>query len=148
MGGVTKVVSVTTYTKAYVSRGGRQQSENIETHEVTDCSGRFTLDVLRALVVHQTHKLTSYSFEQAVQAVLNEETEELLPQVLAAAPLERAALHAAQRARLVTRMGTPRHAGLEQQSPSCEQPLLTSPHPVPVQRRRSRLWRRPSRWRA
>ena len=33
--------------------------------------------------------------------VLGEETEELLPPLLAAAPLERAACHAAQRARLV-----------------------------------------------
>ena len=38
--------------------------------------------------------------------VLGEETEELLPPLLAAAPLERAARHAAQRARLVTRLAS------------------------------------------
>ena len=38
--------------------------------------------------------------------MLGEETEELLPPLLAAAPLERAARHAAQRARLVTRLAS------------------------------------------
>ena len=38
--------------------------------------------------------------------MLSEETEELLPPLLAAAPLERAARHAAQRARLVTRLAS------------------------------------------
>ena len=37
--------------------------------QVTGCAGRFALDVLRALVCHQAHKLTTYSFEQAVEAV-------------------------------------------------------------------------------
>ena len=70
LGGETKVASVTTYTKAWTARGGRQQTaENLETHEVTGCAGRFALDVLRALVCHQAHKLTTYSFEQAVEAV-------------------------------------------------------------------------------
>ena len=69
VGGETKVASVTTYSKAWTARGGRQQTaENLETHEVTGCAGRFALDVLRALVCHQAHKLTTYSFEQAVEA--------------------------------------------------------------------------------
>ena len=42
-------------------------------------SGRVTLDLLRALVCHQAHKLTTYSFAQAVSAVLGETTEEVPP---------------------------------------------------------------------
>jgi hypothetical protein len=41
-----------------------ETSENLETHELTNVSGRYSLDVLRALVCHQTHKLTTYSFSQ------------------------------------------------------------------------------------
>ena len=86
--------------------GARQQtSENLETHEVTGLGGRFSLDLLRALVCHQTHKLTTYSFGQAVEAVLAEETELILPAVLAKATTARAARHLAAQARLVHRLG-------------------------------------------
>ena len=65
--GATTVQGVETYSKAWVAKGGRQQAvENLETHEVVGCTGRFSLDVLRALVIHQTHKLTSYSFAQVL----------------------------------------------------------------------------------
>ena len=66
--------------------------------------GRFSLDILRTLVCHTTHKLTTYSFGQAVEAVLNDETELILPSVLASAPTQRVALHLASQARLVHRL--------------------------------------------
>ena len=132
----TRVVSVVTYSKAWASRpGARQQtSENLETHEVTGLGGRFSLDLLRALVCHQGHKLTTYSFGQAVEAVLggeggegadaiegvdivevNEaeaaasaeaeaEAELILPSVLAAAPTARVARHLAAQGRLLHRV--------------------------------------------
>jgi len=105
LGDATKVVSINTYSKAWVSKGGRQQtSENLETHEVVGCVGRYSLDALRAVVVHQTHKLTSYSFAQAIEAVLGEATEVIEPSVLAArtadgscvVALERKARHLAR----------------------------------------------------
>jgi hypothetical protein len=65
----TNVDGISTYTKAWAAKGGRQQSENLETHEVTGLTGRYSLDALRAIVVHQTHKLTTYSFEQTIQTV-------------------------------------------------------------------------------
>ena len=52
--------------------------------------GRFSLDILRTLVCHTTHKLTTYSFGQAVEAVLNDETELILPSVLASLSAARA----------------------------------------------------------
>ena len=67
--GSTNVDGISTYTKAWAAKGGRQQSENLETHEVVGLTGRFSLDALRAIVVHQTHKLTTYSFEQTIQTV-------------------------------------------------------------------------------
>jgi hypothetical protein len=122
-GAETKVVRIVTYSKAWVKAGTRQQtSENLETHEVTGCAGRFSLDVLRALVCHQKHKLTTYSFAQAVEAVLGEPTELVLPQVLAAAPLERVALHAAQQARQLSRMAH----GLKSLEETVEMARLTS----------------------
>ena len=36
---------------------------------VVGLTGRYSLDALRAIVVHQTHKLTTYSFEQTIQTV-------------------------------------------------------------------------------
>ena len=41
--------------QAWASRAGARQqtSENLETHEVTNLAGRFSLDLLRALVCHQ-----------------------------------------------------------------------------------------------
>ena len=76
--------AVITYSKAWASRAGARQqtSENLETHELTNVAGRFSLDLLRALVCHQTHKLTTYSFHQSVDAVLQDETELVLPEVL------------------------------------------------------------------
>ena len=102
----TKVVSVVTYSKAWASRAGARQqtSENLETHEVVGLGGRFSLDLLRALVCHQTHKLTTYSFGQAAEAVLGEETELVLPAVLAGAPTARVAHHLAAQAALVHRL--------------------------------------------
>lgn len=106
LGTPTRVSSVVTYSKAWASRAGARQqtSENLETHEVMGVAGRFSLDLLRALVCHQTHKLTTYSFHQAVQAVLNEESEQVLPEVLKGAPTARVALHCAAQARLVHRL--------------------------------------------
>ena len=49
-------------------------------------TGRFSCDLLRALVNHQAHKLTTYSFSHAVEAVLGEPTELLCPEVLQAMP--------------------------------------------------------------
>ena len=98
----TRVVPIVTYGKAWQAKGGRQQTaENLETTEVTGLSGRFSCDLLRALVCHQAHKLTTHSFAQAVSAVLGEETELVMPEVLRAAPIERVARHAAQQARQV-----------------------------------------------
>ena len=104
--GETKVKDIVTYNKQWVAKGGRQQSENVETHEVTGVAGRFVLDLLRAVLVHQTHKLTTYSFAQAVESVLAEETEVVLPEVLAAAPVERVALHGARRRAHVRTLAT------------------------------------------
>ena len=101
---------------------------------MTGLGGRFSLDLLRALVCHQGHKLTTYSFGQAVEAVLggeggeeadaiegvdivevNEaeaaasaeaeaEAELILPSVLAAAPTARVARHLAAQGRLLHRL--------------------------------------------
>ena len=101
----SKVQSVVTYSKAWAARGQRQQtSENLETHELMNVAGRFSLDLLRALVCHQTFKLTTYSFYQAVEAVLNEETELILPEVLKEAGVNRCAYHVAAQARLLHRL--------------------------------------------
>lgn len=96
-GEAIKVVPIVTYGKQWQAKGGRQQmSENLETTEVVGLTGRFSCDLLRAMVSHQSHKLTTYTFAQAVEAVLGEPTELMLPEVLASAPTERAARHAAQ----------------------------------------------------
>jgi hypothetical protein len=53
-------------------------------------------------VCHQSHKLTTYSFGQAAEAVLGEPTALVLPEVLVAASTERLARHAIQQARQVS----------------------------------------------
>ena len=101
----SRVVSVVTYTKAWAAKAARQQtSENLETHELTNLAGRFSLDLLRALVCHQTHKLTAYSFAQGIERVLGEETELVVPDVLRGAPTARVARHCASQARLLHRL--------------------------------------------
>lgn len=96
----TKVVPIVTYGKAWQAKGGRQQtSENLETTEVVGLTGRFSCDLLRALVNHQSHKLTTYAFSQAVEEVLGEPTELVLPEVLAKVGTERLARHTLEQAR-------------------------------------------------
>ena len=82
LGEPIQVVPIVTYGKQWQAKGGRQQtSENLETTEVMGLTGRFSCDLLRALVCHQSHKLTTYTFGQAIEAVLGEPTELVLPEV-------------------------------------------------------------------
>lgn len=69
----TRVSKVTTYSKDWIRSRTEQRmasANNLETHRMYGCGGRIAIDLLRFLLMRQSPKLTSYSFEEAWRVVL------------------------------------------------------------------------------
>ena len=105
--GFAKVQRVTTYSKDWIRSKTEQRmasSNNLETHRLRGCAGRFAVDALRFLLMRNAPKLTRYDFREAVSAVLGEAIPRFLAEARSSLELNDRALLALFECRCLAKM--------------------------------------------